>query len=94
MVCGNCGATIAEKAIVCYRCGTATAIPAPPPRPVPPVTRPWLMIVVLLALAAVLGWFASAEPAGTVRQIVFGLVGLAALLWGGHLAWHGRRQRG
>jgi hypothetical protein len=93
MVCGNCGATIAEKAIVCYRCGTATAIPAPPARTVPPATRPWLMIGVLLAVAAVLGWFASAEPAGTVRQIVFGLVGLAALLWGGHLAWHGRRQR-
>ncbi len=93
MVCGNCGAAIAEKAIVCYRCGAATAIPAPPTRTVPPATRPWLMIGVLLAVAAVLGWFASAEPAGTVRQIVFGLVGLAALLWGGHLAWHGRRQR-
>ena len=24
MVCRNCGTTIADKAIVCYRCGTAT----------------------------------------------------------------------
>jgi hypothetical protein len=93
MVCGNCGATIAEKAIVCYRCGTATAIPTPPPRPLPPVTRPWLMVFVLLAIACVLGWFAAAEPAGTVRQVVLAVVGLVALLWGGHLAWHGRRQR-
>lgn len=28
MVCNNCGATIAEKAIVCYRCGAPTAAPA------------------------------------------------------------------
>ena len=28
MTCTKCGATIAEKAIVCYRCGTPTAIPA------------------------------------------------------------------
>jgi hypothetical protein len=60
---------------------------------VPPVTRPWLVIALLLAIAAVLGWLASAEPAGTVRQVIFGIVGLVALLWGGHLAWHGRRAR-
>ncbi len=24
MQCRNCGATIAEKALICYRCGTAT----------------------------------------------------------------------
>jgi hypothetical protein len=92
MVCGNCGATIAGKAIVCYRCGTATAIPARPPKPLPPVARPWFMIGILLAMAATLGWFASAEPAGTARQIVLAMVGLVALLWGGHLAWHGRRR--
>ena len=93
MVCGTCGATIADKAIVCYRCGTATAIPTPPPKPVPPVTRPWLLIAILIVIAAVLGWLASAEPAGTVRQIIFALVGLGAVLWGGHLGWHGRRAR-
>ena len=92
MVCGTCNATIAEKAIVCYRCGTATAIPTPPPRPVPPVERPWLMIALLLVIAAVLGWFASAEPAGTMRQIAFAVVGCALMLWGGLLAWHGRRR--
>ena len=92
MVCGNCGATIADKAIVCYRCGTATAIPAPPPRPPAPVTRPWILIAVLLAIAVALGWLASDEPAGSVRQIVLAIVGLVALLWSGHLAWRGRRR--
>ena len=93
MVCGTCGATIADKAIVCYRCGTATAIPTPPPKPVPPVTRPWLLIAILIVIAAVLGWLASAEPAWPGRRSIFALVGLVALLWGGHLAWHGRRAR-
>jgi len=93
MVCGTCGATIAAKAIVCYRCGTATAIPALPPRPQPVVVRPWLLIVALAIVAGILGWFASAEPAGSVRQVVLAIVGLAVLAWGGHLAWHGRRRR-
>jgi hypothetical protein len=92
MVCGTCGATIAAKAIVCYRCGTATAIPVPAQKPVPAVTRPWLWIAVLVAIAAVLGWLASTEPPGTARQIIFAIVGLVALLWSGHLAWHGRRR--
>lgn len=30
MTCGSCGATIADKAIVCYRCGAPTTAPAAP----------------------------------------------------------------
>ena len=93
MVCGTCGATIAEKAIVCYRCGAATAIPVPPPRKLPPVHRPWLLVTVLLIVAVVFGWLASTEPPGTARQIVYAVVGLAAMLWSGDLAWRGRRRR-
>jgi hypothetical protein len=37
MQCRNCGAEIADKALICYRCGTATTEakykPAAPPRP-------------------------------------------------------------
>ena len=35
MTCRSCGTTIADNALICYRCGTATAearVPAPPPR--------------------------------------------------------------
>jgi small basic protein len=93
MVCGTCGSTIADKAIVCYRCGAATAIPAAPQKSLPPVTRPWVIIAVMAALAAAFGYVAAAEETGTARQIGFGLVGLVTLLWAGHLAWHGRRGR-
>lgn len=92
MVCGNCGATIAAKAIVCYRCGAPTAVPVPPPERRPVVVRPWLLIVVLLAIAAVLGWLASSEPPGSIRQILLAAVGLASAAWGGHLAWHGKKR--
>jgi len=92
MECGTCGATIAAKAIVCYRCGAPTAIPVAPKREPPPVIRPWILIIVLFAIAAVLGWLASSEPPGAVRQILLIGVGLAAAAWGGHLAYHGWRK--
>ncbi len=59
MICRNCGAEIADKALICYRCGAATAEPriAPPeyrrPRrrgPLPAV----LALAVVIALAALL----------------------------------------
>jgi uncharacterized membrane protein HdeD (DUF308 family) len=83
MVCGTCKATIADKAIVCYRCGTPTAIPAVAARTRPPAApRPWAIVVVLVVIAAVCGWLASAEPAGTAWQIVLAGFGVAALLGG------------
>jgi zinc-ribbon domain len=54
MICRNCGTEIADKAIVCYRCGTGTADPVRKPaevraRGVPVVP---LILAILLALAA------------------------------------------
>jgi len=59
MTCGSCGATIADKAIVCYRCGAATAIPAAPVRPAtagPPMAL-WAAIGALGAGAVVAAWY-------------------------------------
>jgi hypothetical protein len=65
MVCGNCGASIADKAIVCYRCGTPTSVPVAPARPGPASgSRPVLAaLMVLVALA--LGWFGIAAVRGS-----------------------------
>ena len=55
MTCRSCGAQIAEKAIVCYRCGTATAIPDMAPRPSPPRasrSRMVLPVLILVEMAA------------------------------------------
>jgi hypothetical protein len=59
MLCRNCGIEIADKAIVCYRCGTATADPVRKPAEIRrrrPGVVP-IVVLILLALAAVfLGW--------------------------------------
>ena len=65
MQCRNCSAEIAEKAIVCYRCGTPTADLAEVPRHAPPPARgrfALIIVLVLIALAAALYVFFSGRP--------------------------------
>ena len=72
MVCGSCGTTIADKAIVCYRCGQPTAIPAVQraPRPAEP-GRPWVLIAVLvLAAAALYGFVREAAGSDAMARVV------------------------
>jgi hypothetical protein len=59
MICRNCGTEIADKAIVCFRCGTGTAEPVRKPVEIRPRRRGLIPIVVaiLLALGALFfGW--------------------------------------
>ena len=57
MTCQSCGHQIADNAIVCYRCGAPTAIPA---RSAPPPTaaagrKTWVVVaLVVVAVAAAL----------------------------------------
>ena len=67
MQCRSCGTEIADKAIVCYRCGAGTTDPVRSPVPLPPRgSRPSLLpgvvlLVVALTLAVVAG--PSGHPA-------------------------------
>ncbi len=61
MVCRQCGTEIAEKAIICYRCGTATAVPETgtgrrPSRGSLAGRRVWIWLVVAAAIAAAVWW--------------------------------------
>jgi hypothetical protein len=63
MTCKHCGTEIADKALICYRCGQATAAPRvnPPTEGSIFVKRrrsklPWLLAL-LLFVALVLYWF-------------------------------------
>jgi hypothetical protein len=56
MICRNCGTEIADKAIVCYRCGTGTAEPVRKPADVRPRRSAAVPVLVLVVLA-VLAWF-------------------------------------
>ena len=65
MICRNCGTEIADKALICYKCGTATTEPRiKPPSEGPLFARPRrsrvpvVILVVLIVLALLLlAWF-------------------------------------
>lgn len=59
MICRHCGTEIADKALICYRCGHATTEPrVKPPVDGPLFERPrrsrWTIVAVLIVLALVL----------------------------------------
>jgi hypothetical protein len=56
MICRNCGTEIADKAIVCYRCGTGTTDPVRRPAAVRP-RRGRVLPLVALVLLVLLGLF-------------------------------------
>ena len=49
MTCSQCGTTIADKSLICYKCGAATT--APRHQAAVPVTRnPWVRPAAVVAL--------------------------------------------
>ena len=63
MRCKHCGTEIADKALICYRCGNATTEPrVKPPEEVSLFERPrrsrgpLVAIVIVIIILAVLGW--------------------------------------
>ena len=64
MICKHCGTEIADKALICYRCGNATTEPRiKPPTEGPLFARPRrsrlpVVVIVLIVLALLLlAWF-------------------------------------
>jgi len=71
MKCKHCGTEIAEKALICYRCGNATT----EPRIKPPTEgslfdrprrsrRPIVVVVILIVLALLAAWLLGLLPTG------------------------------
>lgn len=83
MTCGSCGARIADKAIVCYRCGAPTAPPAVrPARPAAPRRSRAGALVLLVSgvLLLAVGLLLPVDT-GTGRDVVR-LSGLALVIIG------------
>jgi hypothetical protein len=63
LTCRFCGTEIAEKALICYRCGRATTDPKvapPPPESLFKKRRsktPWVIAVLVLVLVALVLWY-------------------------------------
>lgn len=91
MICKTCGTEIADKALICYRCGQATfeARRRPPP---PPARGRQLMIVVALIILVLGALFLGQVQTGTVPAwVTYVVAALGALL----LIWQilARRRR-
>jgi hypothetical protein len=86
MICRNCGTEIADKAIVCYRCGTATTDPVRKPAPIRGRRRgllPLVALILLIALALYLGQAGQRvvpEGYGFVAGIAIGVAILLLLV--------------
>jgi membrane protein YdbS with pleckstrin-like domain len=66
--CKNCGTEIADKALICYRCGEATVAPRIQPPPEPARRGPIPVIVaILVIIAAAAAGLPYLEP-GTPRM--------------------------
>ena len=59
MQCRNCGTEIADKALICYRCGTATVEAKYQPYEPPPrrVRLPMVLVVVVVVALVLVAFF-------------------------------------
>lgn len=80
MNCKNCGTEIADKALICYRCGEATTSPRIQPPPAPAARGPLPVIVaVLVLIAAAVVSLPYLEP-GTPRMAGWAVLVVATVL--------------
>jgi len=83
MQCRSCGTEIADKAIVCYRCGASTTDPVRKAVPVKPKRSPLLsagVIVVLVLLALYMGQASRTAANPEYPQLAAGLALGAAIV--------------
>ena len=80
MKCRNCGTEIADKALICYRCGEATTAPRiqAPPAPARRGPLPVIVAMLLLIAAGVFG-IPYLEP-GVPRLAAWAILVVATIL--------------
>ena len=92
MICRDCGAEIDDRALICFRCGTATAERELEPHQDAPSrsTRPWATIGLAAAFVLVVGFFLTPLSGGdSPHPFVWLVLTVAGLL----LAWRIRLTR-
>jgi len=84
MLCKHCGTEIADKALICFRCGTATtdAVFKPPPASRPRASPVSLIAGILaLALLVLLAMYLDRAPYGeTPRLITWAAVAIGVMV--------------
>jgi uncharacterized membrane protein YvbJ len=83
MTCRKCGTEIADRAIVCYKCGTATTDPVFQPPAAGRRAGSNIMLttsLAALALLVVAAMFLSRTPADGTRPITWVVAGVAVVI--------------
>jgi hypothetical protein len=83
MQCRNCGTEIADKALICYRCGTATTEAKFKPAAIRGrrSTSSTLLSSLALALLVIAGLYMGSAAAGNIpRAVGWAVAGLAAVI--------------
>jgi uncharacterized membrane-anchored protein len=94
MQCRNCGAEIADKALICYRCGTATTEARYKPAQVPRrggSSASLVVSVLAVALLVLLAVYMGRLPSGQTPRVVSAAAAVLAILVVGLRAYLRRR---
>ncbi len=96
MQCRSCGVTIADKALICYKCGTATTEAKYQPASLPSGGSRWLgLLPTGIALALLVGVTVYIERTSVAGQsspaVTYGAVGIAVIIIG--IRAYARRRR-
>jgi hypothetical protein len=83
MQCRSCGTEIADKALICYKCGAATTEAKYQPAPLPQRSRrsglvPTVIALVLLALSVI--WIERTPGASSSQAVIYVTVAAAVVI--------------
>jgi len=85
MQCRNCGAQIADKALICYKCGTATTEAKYQPAKVPPASSRSGLVPTVIAVAilvAVTLYVERVSSTGSQQWVTYVAVAAAVVIIG------------
>jgi hypothetical protein len=83
MQCRNCGAEIADKALICYKCGTATTEAKYQPTPLPAASRRSGLVPTVIALALLVAavlYVERGSAAGSPQWVTYVAVAAAVII--------------
>ena len=93
MICKSCGTEIADKALICYRCGQATFEAKRKPPPPPARGRSLMLVVAVIMLVLGALFLGQVQPDTVPRWVTWVMATLGALLLVWQLWVRSRRRR-
>ena len=85
MQCRNCGTEIADKALICYKCGTATTEAKYQPAPLPAASSRSGLVPTVIALALLMGvafYLERGSTAASQQWVTYVAVAAAVIIIG------------